>query len=165
MNCSPPTRLLCPRNSPGKNTGMGCHFLLQRIFPTQGSNLRLLHVLHWQADSLPLGHQENTSLLLDLFWIYVLSHFSCVRLFATLQTVACQAPLSMGFFRQEHWSGFPCPPPGNLPKPGTELASPALHVDSSPLSHWRSHSRSTTRHACQQAPKGEVQNVTQKELL
>ena len=37
------TRLLCPWNSPGKNTGMGCHFLLQGIFPTQGSNLGLLH--------------------------------------------------------------------------------------------------------------------------
>ena len=38
-----PTRLLCPWNSLGKNTGVGCHFLLQGIFPTQGSNLGLLH--------------------------------------------------------------------------------------------------------------------------
>ena len=38
-----PTRLLCPWNSPGKNTGVGCYFLLQRIFPTQGSNSGLLH--------------------------------------------------------------------------------------------------------------------------
>ena len=38
-----PTRLLCPWGSPGKNTGVGCHFLLQVIFPTQGSNLHLLH--------------------------------------------------------------------------------------------------------------------------
>ena len=38
-----PARLLCPWNSPGKNTGAGCHFLLQGIFPTQGSNLGLLH--------------------------------------------------------------------------------------------------------------------------
>ena len=45
-----PTRLFCPWNSPGKNTGVGCHFLLQRIFLTQGSIQRLLH---WQADSLP----------------------------------------------------------------------------------------------------------------
>ena len=43
-------------NFPGKNTGVGCHFLLQRIFPTQGSNLLLLRLLHWQADSLPLSH-------------------------------------------------------------------------------------------------------------
>ena len=42
-------------NSPGKNIGMGCHFHLQGIFPTQGSNLRLLHLLHWQASSVPLA--------------------------------------------------------------------------------------------------------------
>jgi len=46
------SRVLCPRASPGKNTGMGCHFLLQGIFPTQGLNLHLLCLLHWQADSL-----------------------------------------------------------------------------------------------------------------
>ena len=49
-------RLLCPWNFPGKNTGVGCHFLLQGSFPTQGLNLHLLHLLHWQADSLPLSH-------------------------------------------------------------------------------------------------------------
>ena len=48
----------------------------------------------------------------------VLSHFSRVWLFATLWTVAHQAPLSMGFSRQEYWSGWPCPPPGDLPDPG-----------------------------------------------
>ena len=45
---------LRPRDSPGKNTGVGCHALLQRIFPTQGSNPHLLRLLHWQAGSLPL---------------------------------------------------------------------------------------------------------------
>ena len=40
-------------DSLGKNTGVGCHFLLQGIFLTQGSNLSLLHLLHWQAGSLP----------------------------------------------------------------------------------------------------------------
>ena len=53
MDCSAPG-LLCPWDSPGKNTGVGCHALLQGIFPTQGSNPRLLH---WQVDSLPLSHQ------------------------------------------------------------------------------------------------------------
>ena len=53
-----PARLLCPWNSPGKNTGMGCHSLLQGILPTQGSNLCLLH---WQADALPLSHLESLS--------------------------------------------------------------------------------------------------------
>jgi hypothetical protein len=54
---------------------------------------------------------------------------SRVRLFAAPWTVACQAPLSVGFSRQEYWSGFPCPPPGDLPDPGMEsasLMSPAL---------------------------------------
>ena len=49
-----PTRLLCPWDSPGKNTGVRCHTLLQGIFPTQG-NLRLSFLLHWQSDSSPLG--------------------------------------------------------------------------------------------------------------
>ena len=51
-----PTRLLCPWDFPDKNTGVGCHLLLQGIFLTQGSNPTLLHLLHWQADSLPLSH-------------------------------------------------------------------------------------------------------------
>ena len=54
----------------------------------------------------------------------VLSYFSCVWLFVTLWTVACHASPFMGFSRQEHWSGLPFPPPGNLPDPGTELLSP-----------------------------------------
>ena len=49
-----PTRLLCPWDFPGKNIGVGCRFLLQRIFLTQGSNLCLFHLLHWKAGSLPL---------------------------------------------------------------------------------------------------------------
>jgi len=55
-------------------------------------------------------------------------------------TVACQAPLSTGFSRQEQWSGFPCPPPGDLPNPGIELVSYSfsLQADSLPLSHWGS---------------------------
>ena len=59
----------------------------------------------------------------------MLSCFSHVQLFATLWTIACQAPLSMGFSRQEYWSGLPCPPLGDLPDLGiesTSLTSPAL---------------------------------------
>ena len=59
----------------------------------------------------------------------MLSSFSHTQLFATLWTVGRQAPLSMGFFRQEYWHGLPCPPPGDLPNPGIEpttLRSPAL---------------------------------------
>ena len=67
--------------------------------------------------------------------VCVLSHFSWVWLFVTLWTVACQAPLSMGFSRQEYWSGLPYSPPGDLPDPGMEPvtpASPALQADSFP---------------------------------
>ena len=46
--------------------------------------------------------------------------------------IACQAPLSMGFSRQEYWSGLPFPPPGDLLTPGTEPRSPALQADSLP---------------------------------
>ena len=53
-----PDRLLCPRNSPGKNTGVACHALLQRIFPTQGSKLLLLAPA-LQADSLQLRDWEH----------------------------------------------------------------------------------------------------------
>ena len=51
---------------------------------------------------------------------------SRVRLFGTPRTVAQQAPLSMGFPRQEYWSGWPFPPPGDLPKSGIKPVSPAL---------------------------------------
>ena len=74
-------------------------------------------------------------------WVWigaVLSLFSCVRLFETLWTVACQAPLSMGFCRQEYWSGLPSPPPGNFPTEGYKSASPAapaLQADGLLLNH------------------------------
>ena len=53
-----PTRLLCPWNLRGKKTGVGCHFLCQGIFLTQGSNMHLLYILHQQVDSLPLPTWE-----------------------------------------------------------------------------------------------------------
>ena len=68
----------------------------------------------------------------------MLSRFSRVQLFGTIWTVARQAPLSLGFSRQEYWCGLPCPPPEDLPNSGTEPASPsapALQADSLPLSH------------------------------
>ena len=63
------------------------------------------------------------------FWV---NSFSCVRLFATPWTVAHQAPPSMGYSRQEYWSGLPFPSSGDLPDPGTEPESPALQGDSFP---------------------------------
>jgi len=61
--------------------------------------------------------------------VLVLSCFSRVQLFAILWSIVCQAPLSMGFSRQEYWSGLPFPSSGDLPDPGMEpvfLTSPAL---------------------------------------
>ena len=55
----------------------------------------------------------------------MLSCFHCVQLCAALWTVDCQAPLSMGFYRQEYWSGLPHPSPGHLPDPGKVLWGPA----------------------------------------
>ena len=56
---------------------------------------------------------------------------SCLTL-ETPWTAACKAPLSMGFSRQEYWSEFPFPSPGDLPNPGVELRSPPLQADSLP---------------------------------
>ena len=67
-----------------------------------------------------------------------LSH---VQLFVTPWTVACQAPLSMGFLSQKYWDGLPLPPPGDPPDPGIEPVSPTLQVDSLPLSHLGSQQR------------------------
>ena len=78
---------------------------------------------------------QRTSTVTDTAWdlgpwaarlkvkVTSLSH---VQLFATPRTVAYQAPLSMGFSRQEYWSGLPFPSPGDLPDPGIEPGSPAL---------------------------------------
>ena len=109
--------LLSPWNSPDKNIGVGSHSLLQGIFPNQGWNLDRLHCR-------------------QIFFFYRLSFHACVQslfshvwIFVTLWTVLHQAPLSMGFSRQESWSRLPCPPPGDLPDPGIEhvsLTSPAL---------------------------------------
>ena len=98
-------RFLCPWDFPGKNTGVDSHFLLQGISLTQWSNLCLLL---WQANSLPLSHQWR-----PYYWIYntcVLTRFSHVWLCVTPWTVAQQAPLPMGFSRQEYWQGLPCLP-------------------------------------------------------
>ena len=56
-------KLFCPWNSPSQNTGVDCHFLLQGIFPTQGSNPCLQRLLHWQADSLPVAPPGKPNLL------------------------------------------------------------------------------------------------------
>ena len=65
-------------------------------------------------------------------WKVKVKSLSSVQLVATPWTAAYQAPLSMGFSRQEYWSRLPCPPPGDLPNPGIEPGSPALQVDALP---------------------------------
>ena len=88
------------------------------LFVLKGSS-----VLQTPTHQSPLASSRDSLEVL----VRVLSHFSHIWLFATLWT-----PLSMGFSRQEYWSGLPCPPPGDLPNPGIEPASlvdPVLQVD------------------------------------
>ena len=125
MDCSPPGSAV-HGDSPGKNTGVGWHALLQGIFPTQGSNSHLLCLLHWQMGSLAVVQLGKSP---HIPWKWTHQLLSCVRLFVTPWTVACQAPLSMEFFRQEYWSGLPFPPPGDLPNSEMEPGSPALQAD------------------------------------
>ena len=110
----------------------------------------------WQVNSLPLSHLGNSMthqwVTKSIHWVaskltttkkgtieklkqnacMLNHHFSCVRL---LRAVAHQAPLSMGFSRQEYWSGLPCSSPGDLPSPGTEHASLASCVGRRVLYH------------------------------
>ena len=99
IDCSPPGSSV-HEDSPGKKTGVGCHSLLHGIFLTQGLNPGLLHC----RQIFTIWPPGKPSLLL-------LSHFSRVRLCATPETAAHQAPPSLGFSRQEHWSGLPFPSP------------------------------------------------------
>ena len=91
----------------GKNTGVVCHFLLQGIFPTQGSNPGLLHYRQDALPSEPPGKPSQSLLLLLL--LLLLSRFSRFRLCVIPWTAAYQAPPSMGFSGQQYWSGVPLP--------------------------------------------------------
>ena len=71
-------------------------------------------------------------------FVVMVQSLSRVRLFASPRTVARQAPLSMGFPRQEYLSGLPFASPGDLPDSGIEFMSPALQADSLPLNHQKS---------------------------
>ena len=82
---------------------------------------------HWSVNSLcPWLLKNFTQITKTPEWVKSLSH---VQLFVTLWTVAYQTPLSMGFFRQEYWSGLPFPSPGDLADPGIEPGSPTLQAD------------------------------------
>ena len=145
----PPRFLLCPWNSPGKNTGVGGQFLLQRIFLTQGLNLGLLycrqtlyHLNHQGSPTTQFGGFKYIHLVVQpssspisitfsviyfpLWFIKSSCSLSRVRLFATLWTVAHQTPPSMAFSRQGYWNGLPFPPPGDLPNLWLKCASSSL---------------------------------------
>ena len=113
-----------PWNSPVEfHYGVGSLSILQGIFPTQGLKPDLPHckqILQHLRHKGPTGREGIVKLL------------SCVRLFATPWTVVYQAPPSMGFSRQEYWSGVPFPFPGDIPDPGIEPWSPALQADALP---------------------------------
>ena len=99
---------------------------------------RMCQEAAWWANQSALHGRDPGGSGCGHFFILVcgLSCFSCVRLFASLWTVARQAPLSMGFSRQECWSGLLCPPPEDLPNPGIEpclLGLLCWQVGSSPL--------------------------------
>ena len=93
-----------------------------RIFPSHKKNNEIPLFATTQTDT-------GSIMLGEVSHVYEISCFSHVRLCATPQTVAHQAPLSMGLSRQEYWSGLPCPPLGDLPDPGIKpmcLTCPAL---------------------------------------
>ena len=109
----------------GKNTGVGSHSLLQRVFLTQGSNPRLLHCRQI------LYHLSHQSVL--VLNIMVIQLLSSVQLLQPPWAVAHQASLFMGFFRQEYWSGLPFPSPGESSRPRDQThIFPALQADSLP---------------------------------
>ena len=82
------------------------------------------------TEQLSLWLVAHNPVHVGVFMISSVQSFSCVRLFTTSSTVAPQAPLSMGFSKQEYWNGLPFPSPGDLPDPGIEPGSPALQADS-----------------------------------
>ena len=96
-------RLLCPWNFPDKNTGVGCHFLLQRIFLTQGLNPR---VLHWQADSLPLSHLGSPCLC----WVNIIALALIPSSICRSRVLLLRCRLGWGChvaFQSEGWCGTP----------------------------------------------------------
>ena len=119
-----PTRLRHPWDSPGKNTGVGCHFLLQRMkVKTESEVTESCPTLSECTDCSPLGSPiPGITKARTLEWVAIsfsnawkwkvkMKSLSRVRLFATPWTAAYQTPLSMGFCRQEYWSGVPLPSP------------------------------------------------------
>ena len=113
------------------------HSYSEHYFPNQklGNNEKIIWILNSSSHSPCIQwHLEKTKVKVKE------KSLSRVRLFATPWTVAYQAPPTMGFSRQEYWSGVPFPSSGDLPNPGIEPRSPALQTDAlpseSPVSQW-----------------------------
>ena len=97
--------------------------------------LQLSHPYRTTGKTIALTVRAFVGKVMSLLFSMLPRLLNCVQLFATPRTVACQAPLSMEFSRQEYWSGLPFPSPGDLPDPGIKPKCPTLLVYSSPLSH------------------------------
>ena len=138
----------------GPATNSDCYRVLLPLFPGVFSYNIILQMLI-DAEGQPSNHvnipnvtqmvilEDMGHLTLPTSSIYLYhtyhSFAQSYPLFVTLWTVSHQAPLSKGFFRQEYWSGSPVPPPGDLPNPGIEPASPVSHGAGSLLvGHWGS---------------------------
>ena len=118
-----PTRLRPSWDSPGKNTGVGCYFLLQCMKLKSESEVAqwCLTLCNPMDCSLPGSSIRGIFQARVLEWVAIafskkvkVKSLSSVRLFATLWAVAHQAPPSMGFSRQEYWSELPVPSPGSV---------------------------------------------------
>ena len=115
-----PTRFPRPWDSPGKNTEVGCHFLLQCMKVKSESEVaQSCPTLSNPMDCSPPGSSVHGTLQARVLeWGAI--------------AFSNQAPLSMGFSRQGYWNGLPFPFPGDLPDPGIKPGSPALQADSLP---------------------------------
>ena len=122
-----PARLLCPRDSPGQNTGAGCHFLLQQIFWPRNwtwvSSIAGIFFISWATREAPIKGRKK-----ERKW-------SCSVMSNSLWPHGHQAPPSMGFSRQEYWSGLPFPSPGNFPTQGSNPGLPHCRQTRNRLSH------------------------------
>ena len=135
-----PTRLPGPWDSPGKNPGVGCHFLLQcRKVKSESEVTQSYPTLpDPMYCSLPgsFAHGIFQARVLERAAIaFSACLLSRVQLFVTLWTVAHKTPLSVGFSRQEYWSGLPFPPLGIFPTQGSNQSLLHWQADSLPLSH------------------------------
>ena len=115
------------------------------------ASLKLVNVLIFFSPAHTLVNSPFT----ELSPVCVLSSFSHVQHFSTPWTIAHQAPLYLGFFRQEFWDALPLPPPGDLPDPRIEPTCPVLLVDSSPLNRWGSPN-------CPQLPYSSLPSICHK---